>query len=265
MPLCWLSRSRRRSHVKQLANKTGLLVMPPPHSPKQNYLIAALPTAEFESLVMHLKLVWLQLGDILYEPGEILRYAYFPTTAIASLHYVMESGDSAETAGVGNEGMVGIALIMGGNATSSSAMVRTAGHAYRLESNFLKQAFDRVGPLQSLLLRYLQALTTQFHQTAACNRHHSMKQQLCRWLLLNLDRSPFNEFMMTLELIAGILGVDRRDLIQAAESLHQAGYIKLRREHITVLVRAGLEICACECYAAEKREFTRLLPVVLSD
>jgi CRP-like cAMP-binding protein len=232
------------------------------HSPNQNHLLSALPTAEFERVAAHLELVLLRLGEILYEPGGRLRHAYFPTTAIVSLHYVTESGGSVETAGVGNEGMVGVSLFMGGDTTSSSAMVQTAGHAYRLEARLLKQAFDRAGPLQDLLMRYAQALTTQICQTAACNRHHSVEQQLCRWLLVNLDRSPSKGFVMTQELIAGILGMRRDDITEAAEKLHNAGFIRYRRAHITVFERTGLESCACECYAVVKKELTRLLPDV---
>jgi CRP-like cAMP-binding protein len=236
--------------------------MSSPHDPNQNHLLSALPSAEFELLAAHLKLVQLQLGEILYEPGGHLRYAYFPTTAIVSLHYVTESGGSVETAGVGNEGMVGVSLFMGGDTTSSSAMVQTAGHAYRLEARLLQQAFDRTGPIQDLLLRYAQALVTQISQSAACNRHHSVEQQLCRWLLLNLDRSPSHQFTMTQELIAGILGIRRDEITEAAEKLHHAGFIRYRRAHITVLERAGLESCACECYAVVKKELIRLLPDV---
>src|SRR3989344_5252837 len=169
-----------------------------PHNPHQNHLLAALPAAEFERLAMHLELVPMSLGQFLYEPGEQLQHAYFPTTAIVSLHYVMESGASAEAAGVGNEGVVGISLFMGGGTTPSSAVVQTAGYAYRLESRLLMQEFDRAGPMQRLLLRYTQALMTQMTQTAACYRHHSIEQQLCRWLLLTLDRLPSNnELIMT--------------------------------------------------------------------
>jgi CRP-like cAMP-binding protein len=232
------------------------------HSTNQNHLLSALPTAEFERLAAHLKRVPLQLGEILYEPGRQLQHAYFPTSAIVSLHYVTESGASAETAGVGNEGMVGVSLFMGGETTSGSAMVQTAGHAYRLEPRLLKQAFDRNDCMQDLLLRYTQALISQISQTAACNRHHSVEQQLCRWLLSNLDRSPSNEFIMTQELIAGMLGVRREGITGAAGKLQQAGFIRYRRAHITVLERAGLESWACECYAVGKKELTRLLPDV---
>jgi CRP-like cAMP-binding protein len=233
-----------------------------PHSPRQNHLLAALPTAEFERVAAHLELVLLQLGEILYEPGVQLKCAYFPTSAIVSLHYVTESGASAETAGVGNEGMVGASLFMGSDTTSSSAMVQTGGHAYRLEARLLKQEFDRAGLLQDLLLRYTQALITQIAQTAGCNRHHSVEQQLCRWLLSNLDRAPADEFILTQELIAGILGVRRDSITEAAEKLQHAGFIRYRRAHITVLDRAGLESCACECYAVGRRELIRVLPHV---
>ena len=199
------------------------------------------------------------LGEVLYEPGGQLQHAYFPTTAIVSLHYVMESGASAETAGVGNEGVVGISLFMGGDTTPSSAVVQTAGHAYRLESRLLKEEFDRGGLMQHLMLRYTQALITQMAQTAACNRHHSVEQQLCRWLLLTLDRMQRNELVMTQELVASMLGVRREGITQAAGSLQEAGYIRYRRGHISVLDRTGLEKRACECYAVVKKELARLL------
>jgi len=234
--------------------------MLPPHSPNQNHLLAALPTTEFERLVAHLELVPMPLGELLYEPGKQLQHAYFPTTAIVSLHYVMESGASAETAGVGNEGIVGISLFMGGGTTPSSAVVQTAGHAYRLESRLLMQEFDRAGPMQRLLLRYTQALITQMTQTAACNRHHSIEQQLCRWLLLTLDRLPSNnELIMTHELVASMLGVRREGISEAAGKLQHAGFIRYRRGHITVLDRPGLETRACECYAVVKKELNRLV------
>jgi len=199
------------------------------------------------------------LGEILYEPGGQLQHAYFPTTAIVSLHYVMETGASAETAGVGNEGVVGVALFMGGRTTPSSAVVHTAGHAYRLDSNALKQEFDRAGLMQQLLLRYTQALITQMTQTAACNRHHSVEQQLCRWLLLTLDRLPSRELIMTQELVARMLGVRREGITEAAGNLQRAGVIRYRRGHIAVLERSGLESRACECYAVVKKELGRLL------
>ncbi len=229
------------------------------HSPNQNLLLAALPPAEFEPLAAHLELVPMPLGAMLYEPGGKLQHAYFPTTAIVSLHYVMESGESAETAGVGNEGVVGISLFMGGDTTSSSAVVQISGHAYRLEGHVVKREFNRAGSMQQLLLRYTQALMTQMTQTAACNRHHTVEQQLCRWLLLNLDRIPSRELIMTQELVANMLGVRREGITQAAGNLQQAGLIRYRRGHIAVLDRSGLEARACECYAVVKKEMRRLL------
>ena len=231
--------------------------MPP--NPNQNHLLAALPTAEFDALSAHLELIAMPLGKMLYEPGGQLQHAYFPTTSIVSLHYVMESGASAETAGVGNEGVVGISLFMGGDTTPSSAVVQTAGQAYRLERCLLKQAFDRAGSLQRLLLRYTQALITQMAQTAVCNRHHSLEQQLCRWLLLTLDRLPSHELVMTQELVASMLGVRREGITEAAGYLQRAGFISYRRGHISVLDRCGLESRACECYAVVKNELDRLL------
>ena len=230
-----------------------------PHSPNQNHLLAALPTAEFERLAAHLELVPMPLGEILYEPGGQLKHAYFPTTAIVSLHYVMESGASAESAGVGNEGVVGISLFMGGDTTPSSAVVQTAGHAYRLAGRLLKEEFNRAGLMQRLLLRYTQALITQMSQTAACYRHHSVEQQLCRWLLLTLDRLPSKELIMTQELVASMLGVRREGITEAAGKLQRAGFISYRRGHIAVLDRSGLEAEACECYAVVKKEIGRLL------
>ena len=233
--------------------------MPPLHSPNQNYLLGALPTDEFERIAPDLVLVPLPLGEILYEPDEQMQHAYFPTTAIVSLHYVMESGASAETAGVGNEGVVGIALFMGGNTTPSSAVVKTAGHAYKLERRLLKQEFDRSGLMHRLLLRYTQALITQMTQTAACNRHHSVEQQLCRWLLSTLDRVPSHELIITQELVASMLGVRREGITEAAGKLQHAGFIRYRRGHIEVLDRLGLEACVCECYAVVRKELGRLL------
>lgn len=231
-----------------------------PHSPQQNLLLAALhPTADFDRLADHLEWVPLRLGDMLYEPGMQLQHAYFPTSAIVSLHYVTESGASAETAGVGHEGLVGISLFMGGDTTSSSAVVQTAGHAYRLERHLLKQEFNRGGLMQALLLRYTQALMTQMSQTAVCNRHHSVEQQLSRWLLLTLDRLPSDDLVMTQELVANILGVRRESITDAAGKLQQLGFIRYRRGHITVLNRCGLETRACECYAVVKNELNRLM------
>jgi CRP-like cAMP-binding protein len=233
--------------------------MPSPHNPSQNHLLAALPTAEFERLAAHLELVPMPLGEILYEPGGQLQHAFFPTTSIVSLHYVMASGASAEAAGVGNEGVVGISLFMGGDTTPSSAVVQTAGHAYRLESRLLKQEFQRGGLMQHLLLRYTQALITQVSQTAVCNRHHSVEQQLCRWLLLTLDRVSSRELVMTQELVASMLGVRREGITDAAGRLQHAGFIRYRRGHISVLQRSGLEARTCECYAVVKKEIGRLL------
>jgi CRP-like cAMP-binding protein len=228
-------------------------------NPNQNHLLAALPPEDFERLVAQLELVPLPLGKMLYEPGGQLQHAYFPTSAIVSLHYVMESGASAETAGVGNEGVVGISLFMGGDTTSSSAVVQTAGHAYRLERRKLKQEFDRAGLFQRILLRYTQALMTHMAQTAVCNRHHSVEQQLCRWLLLTLDRLPSNELVMTQELVASMLGVRREGITEAAGKLQRAGFISYRRGHIAVLDRSGLESSTCECYAVVRKELNRLL------
>jgi len=233
--------------------------MPTPPSPSQNHLLAALPTAEFEAMAADLELVLLPLGEMLYEPGGQMRHAYFPTSAIVSLHYVMESGASAESAGVGNEGVVGVSLFMGGDTTSSSAVVQTAGHAYRLESNRLLEEFQRAGLMQGLLLRYTQALMTQMSQTAACNRHHTVEQQLCRWLLLTLDRMQANELTMTQELIANMLGVRREGITEAAGNLQRAGFISYRRGHIAVLDRSGLEARVCECYGVVKTELNRLM------
>ena len=233
--------------------------MSPIDHPNQNHLLAAVPPAEFERFSAHLELVPLLLGQMLYRPGEQMQHAYFPTTAIISLHYVTESGASAEIAGVGNEGVVGISLFMGGDTTPSSAMVQTAGHAYRLERRLLKAEFDRAGTLFHLLLRYTQSLITQMAQTAVCNRHHSVEQQLCRWLLVTLDRIPSGELLMTQELVATMLGVRREGITEAAGKLQQAGFIRYRRGHISVLDRHGLESLACECYAVVKNEVSRLM------
>jgi CRP-like cAMP-binding protein len=224
-----------------------------------NQLLAHLPPADLERLAAHLELVALPLGEMLYEPGGQLRYAYFPTTAIVSLHYVLESGATAESAGVGNEGVVGIALFMGGETTASSAVVQTGGQAYRLAGPLLKQEFNRAGFMQLLLLRYTQALMTQMAQTAVCNRHHSVEQQLCRWLLLTLDRAPPGELVMTQELVASMLGVRREGITEAAGNLQRAGVIRYRRGHIAVLERSALESRVCECYAVVKQELIRLL------
>jgi CRP-like cAMP-binding protein len=233
--------------------------MPLPHNPNRNHLLAALPAAEFGRLAPYLEPVAMRLGETIYEPGEQLQHVYFPTTAIVSLLYIMESGASAEMAGVGNEGVLGISLFMGGDTTPSSAVVQTAGHCYRLEARLLKEEFNRAALVQKLLLRYTQALVTQMTQTAACNRHHSIEQQLCRWLLLTLDRLPSTELIMTHELVAGAFGVRRESITEAAGNLQRAGLIGYRRGHISVFERSGLEAGACECYAVVKKEFGRLL------
>lgn len=233
--------------------------MSSPHRSGQNQLLAALPDAEFGRIRPHLELVPLQLGNMLYEPGGQLQHAYFPTTAVVSLHYVMETGASAEAAGVGNEGVVGISLFMGGSTTPSSAVVQIAGDAYRLEARLLNQEFKRGGVMQRALLRYTQALITQMSQTAVCNRHHSVEQQLCRWLLSTLDRVPAREFVVTQEQIAGTLGVRRESVTEAAGRLQNAGVIRYRRGHIAVLERSGLATRACECYSVVAQETDRLL------
>jgi len=229
------------------------------HSPNQNHLIAALPAAEYERLSSHLELVQMPLGEVLCESGGQLQHVYFPTTAIVSLHYVMENGAAAEIAGVGNEGVLGIALFMGGNTSPSRATVQTGGSGYRLKARLMIEEFNRAGPMMRLMLRYTQALITQISQTAVCNRHHSVEQQLCRWLLSTLDRLPSNELTMTQELIAGMLGVRREGITEAAGHLQQAGFISYRRGHITVLDRSGLESRVCECYTVVKNEYDRLL------
>jgi len=233
--------------------------MDTPQSPNQNQLLAALPTAEFKRIAPHLELVAMPLGDVLYESGGQMEHVYFPTTAIVSLQYVLENGASSEIAGVGNEGVLGISLFMGGNTTPSRAIVQTAGHGYRLKTKLLMEEFNRGGVMQHLLLRYTQALITQISQTAVCNRHHSVEQQLCRWLLLTLDRLPSNDLTITQELIAGMLGVRREGITVAAGNLQLAGCIRYRRGHITVLDRSGLESRVCECYAVVKDEYDRLL------
>lgn len=229
------------------------------HSPNQNQLLGALPTADFERLAPHLKLVPLALGEMLYESSGQLHHAYFPTTSIISLHYVTESGASSEIAGVGHEGMVGTSLLLGGNTTPSAAVVQTAGFAYRLDRRQLVEEFERNGVLNRMLLRYTQALMTQMSQTAVCNRHHSVEQQLCRWLLVTLDRIPSGELTMTQELVASMIGVRREGVTEAAGKLQTGGYIRYRRGHISVLQRSGLEGRVCECYGVVKKEFDRLL------
>ena len=228
-------------------------------TPKQNHLLAALPAEIFERLSPHLELVSMPLGEVLYESGAQLYYVYFPATAIVSLHYLLESGASAEIAGVGNEGVIGISIFMGGNTTPSLATVQTAGCGYRLKARLMMEEFNRAGPMMRLMLRYTQALMTQISQTAVCNRHHSIEQQLCRWLLLNLDRLPSMELTITQELIASMLGVRREGITEAAGNLQRAGLISYRRGHITVLDRPGLETHSCECYLVVRKEFQRLL------
>jgi CRP-like cAMP-binding protein len=229
----------------------------------RNHLLDALPTSDYERLAPHLQLVPMELGAALYEPGARMRYVYFPTTSIVSLLYVMEDGASAEIAIVGNEGMLGISLFMGGETTPSRAVVQSAGQGFRLKAQMLKDEFGRFGPMLRLLLRYTQALITQMAQTAVCNRHHSVDQQLCRWLLLSLDRLSSNELSMTQELIANMLGVRREGVTEAAGKLQDAGLIRYHRGKITVLDRQGLESRSCECYQVVKTEFDRLLPYVV--
>jgi CRP-like cAMP-binding protein len=219
-----------------------------------------LPPAERERLYPHLELIAMPLGRVLYESGDTLLHVYFPLDSIVSLLYVMENGASAEISVVGNEGLIGVALFMGGETTPSRAIVQSAGHAYRLIGRRLKDEFNRHGELQQLLLRYTQALITQMSQTAVCNRHHSVDQQLCRWLLLSLDRLPSNQLVMTQELIANMLGVRREGVTDAAGKLQKLGVIQYHRGHITVLDRPKLEELCCECYAVVKRESDRLLP-----
>jgi len=233
-----------------------------PPNPRQNHLLAVLPRFECERLFPFLEPVPLPLGEALYESGDQLNHVYFPTTAIVSLLYLMENGASAEIAVVGNEGIVGIALFMGGESMPNRAVVQSAGHAYRLKRQLLKQEFNRAGAFQHLLLRYTLAQMAQMAQTSVCNRHHSVDQQLCRWLLLSLDRLPSNELSMTQELIANMLGVRREGVTEAAGHLQSAGLIHYRRGCITVLDRRGLEARVCECYDVVKKEFRRLLPDV---
>ena len=230
----------------------------PPHQPDQNHLLAALPAAELERLAPHLELIHMPLGDVLCESGGRLHYVYFPTSAIVSLHYILENGASSEIAGVGNEGMLGTSLFMGGETTPSWATVQTAGYGYRLKAALLLQEFNHAGPVQRLLLRYTQALIMQISQTAVCNRHHTIEQQLCRWLLLTLDRLNSEELTMTQELIASMLGVRREGITEAAGKLQNTGIIRYRRGHIMVLDRSGLETHVCECYSVVKKEFDRL-------
>jgi CRP-like cAMP-binding protein len=230
--------------------------------PKDNQLLASLPDSEFQILLPDLEAVAMPLGEAIYESGGTMTHAYFPTTSIVSLLYVMESGASAEIGVVGNEGLVGISLFMGGGSTPSRAVVQSAGRGFRLKSRIVKEQFDKSGPLMHLFLRYTQALITQMTQTAACNRHHSLDQQLCRWLLLSLDRLAGSELVMTQELIANMLGVRREGVTEAALKLQRAGLIRYSRGHIEVLDRPGLEERSCECYKVVKAEYERLLPAL---
>ena len=230
----------------------------------QNHLLDALPSTDYERVASHLELVPMKLGDVLYESGAALRYVYFPTTSIISLLYVIEDRASAEIAIVGNEGVLGISLFMGGDTTPSRAVVQSAGFAFRLKAQLLKEEFARFGPTMQLLLRYTQALITQMSQTAVCNRHHSVDQQLCRWLLLSIDELQSNELSMTQELIANMLGVRREGVTEAAGKLQKAGLIRYHRGRITVLDRPGVEARSCECYQVVKTEFDRLLPYVVT-
>jgi CRP-like cAMP-binding protein len=227
---------------------------------KDNQLLAAIPDSEFQILLPDLEYIPMTLGQVMYESGSTTTHAYFPTTSIVSLLYVMESGASAEIAVVGHEGLVGISLFMGGGSTPSRAVVQSAGHAFRLKSRVTNEHFDRAGPLMHLFLRYTQALITQMSQTAACNRHHSLDQQLCRWLLLSLDRLPGPNLQMTQELIANMLGVRREGVTEAALKLQRAGLIQYTRGKIEALDRPGLEERSCECYKVVKDEYDRLLP-----
>ena len=236
--------------------------MTPIAEPKQNQLLAQLPGGVWQRWLPHLEPVELPLGKVLYESGGALSHVYFPTSSIISLLYVMQDGASAEIAVVGYEGIVGISLFMGGETTPSRALVQSAGLGFQLKASVLMSEFNRSGPVLHLLLRYTQALITQMAQTAVCNRHHTLDQQLCRWLLLSLDRLSSNELVMTQELIANMLGVRREGVTEAAGRLHGAGLISYQRGRITVLNRAGLEVRACECYAVVKKEYDRLLPAI---
>jgi CRP-like cAMP-binding protein len=232
--------------------------------PRQNHLLAALPEAEWQRWQPQLELVDLPLGRVLYESGAPMAHLYFPTSAIVSLLYVLENGASAEIAVVGYEGVVGVSIFMGGGSTPSRAVVQSAGKGYRLRADAVKTEFDRAGPVMHLMLRYTQALITQMSQTAVCNRHHTLDEQLCRWLLLSLDRLNGSELVMTQELIANMLGVRREGVTEAATKLQRAGLISYSRGRITVLDRPELEKRTCECYAVVKREYDRLLPEVVA-
>jgi CRP-like cAMP-binding protein len=234
-------------------------------NPKQNHLLAALPNSDWERWLPHLELVELPLGKVLYEAGDILTHVYFPASAIISLLYVMRNGESAEIAVVGCEGVVGISLFMGGDSTSSRAVVQNAGHGFRMRAHVLKEEFNSAAAVLHLLLRYTQALITQMTQTAACNRHHSLPQQLCRWLLLSLDRLQADDLVMTQQLVANMLGVPLDGVSEGALELQKAGMIRFESGRITVLDRAALEKHTCECYAVVKKEYDRLLPAKSAD
>ncbi len=249
-----------RGAVQADSNSMGSIVVASLLDPKQNILLAALPAEEWKRWHPYLEPVALKLGQVVYEPGDTMAHVYFPTTAIVSLLYVLDDGASAEIAVVGNEGVVGISLFMGGESTPSRAVVQSAGHCFRLKAELLKSEFNRAGSVTHLLLRYTQALITQMAQTAVCNRHHTLDQQLCRWLLLSLDRLRGNELVMTQQLIANMLGVRREGVTEGALKLQKAGLIRYSRGHITVLDRAGLERSTCECYGVVKKEYDRLLP-----
>ncbi len=235
-----------------------------PDNPRKNRLLAALAHTEWQRWAPLLEYVDLPLGHAVYESGKTMNYAYFPTTAIVSLLCMLENGASAEIAVVGNEGLVGVSLFMGGGSTPSRGVVQSAGKGFRMKAAALRQEFERGGPVQHLLLRYTQALITQTTQTAVCNRHHSLDQQLCRWLLVSLDRLEGNDLVMTQELIANMLGVRREGVTEGALKLQKAGLIKYSRGHITVLDRPGIEKRSCECYAVVKREYDRLLPAEIA-
>lgn len=236
--------------------------MPNTHDPRQNHLLEALLKADYERLFPNLELVTMTLGEVLYESSGPQKYVYFPTCGIISMLYVMEDGSSAEIAVVGNEGILGVSLFMGGETTPSRAIVQSAGYAYRLKAQLIKDEFNHAGPVMRLLLLYTQALITQMCQTAACNRHHTIEQQLCRWLLLSIDRLDINELTMTQELIANMLGVRREGVTDAAGRLQRSGLIDYSHGHIKVLDRLGLEKRSCECYQVVKLEFDRLLPAL---
>jgi CRP-like cAMP-binding protein len=233
-------------------------LLPSPHDPRQNQLIASLSQDVFDRIFPHLELVAMPLGEIIYESGRKMNYIYFPTSAIISLHYIMENGAMAEIAGIGREGAHGISLLMGETSTTSRAAVYSSGHGYRIQARLMMDEFNRAGQAMRILLRYTQSLISHISQTAVCNRHHSVEQQLCRLLLQTLDRLPGNELTMTQELIAGMLGVRREGITETAGNLQRLGLISYRRGHITILNRIGLESCACECYQVVKQEYRRL-------